>query len=146
MDKKEFVRIMDLQQKEDTTMFLNKNTEYATEEDVFHHIKLGAKHESRTPEEHLYSLWSKHIVSIKVLLDKLQDPDIPVDRYVSICNLLVREKLRDDRVYNMMLTGLLIDKLNVYSKTMPVKFGKPVLVNNSTPELPLGDNDATPDN
>ncbi len=126
-------------QQEDITLLHYKNEEYARDDDPFEHLKAGAKHEGRHLEEHIYSMWTKHIVSVKLILDRLQDPDITREQWYKYANLLIREKLKDDRCYNYLMTCAIIDKLNTLheytSDTFDVTYLKPVeeVVKDDTP-------------
>lgn len=71
-----------------------KNKEYAGKDDVYHNFLEGAKLCNCEPMQYLYYLMTKHLVSVKDIVDKgLNDKD------------LIAEKCGDIRAYITLLEG-----------------------------------------
>jgi len=80
-------------------LMLVKSKEYVRDDNPFHNFDRGAEYTGETPEDYLYGLMTKHLVSIKDMVDDLYEGKEP-----SVIH--VEEKIGDALLYVMLLEGL----------------------------------------
>ncbi len=80
-------------------LMLVKSKEYVRDDNPFHNFDRGAEYTGETPEDYLYGLMTKHLVSIKDMIDDLYEGKEP-----SVIH--VEEKIGDGINYLMLLEGL----------------------------------------
>lgn len=80
-------------------LMLIKSKEYVRDDNPFHNFDRGAEYTGETPEDYLYGLMTKHLVSIKDMVDDLYEGKEP-----SVIH--VEEKIGDGINYLMLLEGL----------------------------------------
>ncbi len=88
------------------TTFDSKNIEYGAVEDAFHNFKAGAKlgvHGEETPEEALWGMAKKHLVSVMDIIWKAK-------RGILVSCEAIDEKIGDMTLYLQLLRGMLIER------------------------------------
>ena len=80
-------------------LMLVKSKEYVRDNNPFHNFDRGAEYTGETPEDYLYGLMTKHLVSIKDMVDDLYEGKDPSIKYLE-------EKIGDGINYLMLLEGL----------------------------------------
>ena len=91
-----------LQQIKDT--LITKGKEYRRNGDVFHNFNEGAKRTGKTPEQVLQGFMLKHEISVN---DMVQDIALGVMPTAEAVN----EKMNDILVYNLVLKGMLLNRV-----------------------------------
>lgn len=91
-----------LQQLKDT--LITKGKEYRRNEDVFHNFNEGAKRTGKTPEQVLQGFVLKHEISVN---DMVQDIALGIMPTTEAVN----EKMNDILVYNLVLKGMLLNRV-----------------------------------
>lgn len=91
-----------LQQIKDT--LITKGKEYRRNEDVFHNFNEGAKRTGKTPEQVLQGFVLKHEISVN---DMVQDIALGIMPTTEAVN----EKMNDILVYNLVLKGMLLNRV-----------------------------------
>lgn len=80
-----------------------KGGEYATDHDRLHNFRRAAAIQRITPERALIGMWSKHLVSILDMIDRMDEGDIPPET-------LVAEKFTDAINYLLLLEAMIEDR------------------------------------
>lgn len=83
----------------------SKAKEYASDGDRFHNFKVAAQMINKTPEQALYGMMLKHMVSVKDLVDWSESDPERITRH------LVDEKISDHVNYLILLEGLLLERI-----------------------------------
>jgi hypothetical protein len=91
-----------LQQIKDT--LITKGKEYRRNRDVFHNFNEGAKRTGQTPEQVLQGFVLKHEISVN---DMIQDIALGIMPTTEAVN----EKMNDILVYNLLLKGMLLNRV-----------------------------------
>jgi hypothetical protein len=82
-------------------VLINKNKEYANDDDVFEHFKDAAKSDDCTQEQALWGMFLKHYISVK---NMAKNPD------VSYSHFYINEKITDAINYFILLKGMLYER------------------------------------
>ena len=86
-----------------------KNKEYASDVDKLHNFKRAGDMLRQTPEKALIGMWSKHIISILDIVDKIElENQFPNSMTVS----MIEEKIGDAINYLILLEALLKERYN----------------------------------
>lgn len=104
MENQKFDEIVRNRIKQTQKLITGKAKEYARG-DRLSNFKWVAEMDNITPEKALWGMWSKHICSIKYILDDLDKGIIPSDK-------IINEKCGDMVVYAILLEALLKERLN----------------------------------
>lgn len=83
-----------------------KNKEYSSDTDRLHNFKVAARVNGCTPEQALWGMNTKHLVSI---MDLVEDPSKATKE-------MIDEKITDSINYLLLLEALLIERLTNISK------------------------------
>jgi len=78
-----------------------KADEYASDTDRLHNFKVAARVNQCSPEQALWGMYSKHLVSV---MDMFQAPD-------RVTAEQIKEKIGDSINYHMLLEALLVERL-----------------------------------
>jgi len=84
---------------------LAKNKEYASDIDKTHNFKRAAAMLQCTPEKALIGMWTKHIISILDIVDKI---DSGVENAVTV--KMLEEKIGDLMIYAALLEGIIKER------------------------------------
>lgn len=105
MNRKRFNHIIDHRVEKSISVFKSKNDEYASEEEVFQNFKDGVGISyNNTPEKYAWELLSKHLQSIKDILNNIEN-----DNYPSLS--LIDEKMNDSHNYLYLIEGMITEKI-----------------------------------
>lgn len=95
-----------------------KNAEYASDSDKLHNFKRAGAVLQSTPEQALIGMWTKHIVSILDIVDKLDAEnkkaglDLVVNpEHIGIRKAMIEEKIGDAIIYLILLEALLKERM-----------------------------------
>ena len=96
-----------------------KNAEYASVDDRLHNFKRAGAMRQVIPEEALIGMWTKHIISILDIVDKLnvENKGVGLSFIVSPVHLgipkaMIEEKVGDAIIYLILLEALLKERIN----------------------------------
>ena len=105
MNLKEFKKLVDNRIKLINTTLILKQKEYAPESDVLHNFKCAGKMDDCTPERALQGMKTKHDVSIRDIIHKIEYngeyPDVK----------LLEEKIGDSINYLILLEALIKENI-----------------------------------
>jgi len=95
----------------------SKNKEYASDVDKLHNFKRAGDMLRQTPEKALIGMWSKHIISILDIVDKIELDNQSVGLIFtahpnSITIDMIEEKIGDAINYLILLEALLKERYN----------------------------------
>lgn len=85
-------------------VLLNKNKEYATTDDVFENFNIAGRIDDVTPEQALWGMYLKHLVSVRKIVKDLDNNILPSME-------LLNEKFTDSINYHLLLKGMLIERI-----------------------------------
>jgi hypothetical protein len=90
-----------------------KSEEYSTEQDKLHNFKRAGQMLQCTPEKALIGMWTKHIISILDIVDKIEEYDKShtPSVYNEVNIELIEEKIGDAVNYLILLEALLKERL-----------------------------------
>ena len=100
MKAKAFEKIVKNRLKHCKKLLCSKGDEYARGDDRLHNFKKAAAMSHTTPEDALWGMWVKHLVSVKDMVD---DPKRSSDR-------MIDEKISDLINYGLLLEAILKEK------------------------------------
>lgn len=99
MTHNEFNKLLEARIHKTRSILLSKGKEYAVEEgDRFHNFKVAAVMNNETPEEALWGMLTKHVVSIRDICKGV----VSIDNY--------EEKITDWIAYGILLEAILVEK------------------------------------
>ena len=102
MTAREFKKLVKARQKHTDATLLEKGEEYSRGNDRLHNFTSAAAMNNETPAQALWGMVSKHIISIKDMVEDTSQGICPTDAQVT-------EKLGDMINYMHLLEGLFID-------------------------------------
>ncbi len=104
MIRKRFNHIVESAIDRSKKVMVSKNTEYATEDEVFANFKqgLGISYHN-IPEKYTWELLVKHLQSIKDIISDIESGKLP-------SQYLVDEKFGDAHNYLYLLEGMIIER------------------------------------
>ncbi len=102
MKSKQFDKVVKRRCKLIKAILSNKEKEYAQDNDRFHNFKVAAAIDGEEPEQALWGMFKKHLVSIR---DIKNDPDNPL-----YTKAFVDEKVGDAIDYLVLFEGLLKER------------------------------------
>ena len=114
MRHKEFEKLLKEIIERTTKVLSTKSDEYSTDSDKLHNFKRAGKMLNCTPEKALIGMWTKHIISILDIVDKIEadkfdnsiafiDVNDDYDEFIGT----VEEKITDAINYLILLEALL---------------------------------------
>lgn len=86
-------------------LLLVKGKEYVRDDNPFHNFDVGAAFTGETPEDYLFGLVAKQIISIQDMINDLYEKKEPTVKHVE-------EKIGDAITYFILLEGLFKRRLN----------------------------------
>ena len=104
MNPKEFDRLLNRRIRIIKRVLLSKNKEYATLHDKLHNFKRAGKMLQCTPETALIGMWTKHVISILDIVDKIENEKEYPSRKI------LNEKITDSINYLILLEALIVEK------------------------------------
>jgi len=105
MSPKKFEKLFKEIVKRNNKTALAKNEEYATVSDKLHNFKRAASMLQCTPEKALVGMWTKHIISILDIVDKIDS-----DKNIVLTKLILEEKIGDAMIYLALLEGIIKER------------------------------------
>lgn len=99
MTAKEFKRLVKARQKHTDITLLQKGEEYSRNGERLHNFYRAAAMNNQTPEQALWGMLSKHLVSLKDMVDRTEKSIYPTEDQIN-------EKLGDIINYLHLLEGL----------------------------------------
>lgn len=87
------------------TTLLDKAKEYASDSNRLHNFNMAAIMSRTTPEKALWGFMVKHLVSLRDMIDKLEDPSF------GLSFELVNEKIGDTVNYLVLLEALFKERI-----------------------------------
>lgn len=102
MNHEDFSNIVEARLSICQNILASKNEEYSSDTDRLHNFKMAAGMSDTTPEQALWGMWVKHLVSVRDLVDA---PDDATPE-------LIKEKISDSINYLLLLEGLLTERMN----------------------------------
>lgn len=103
MNQKEFAKLLARRYTITTNILNSKNKEYANENDKLHNFKRAGKMLEQTSEQALVGMWTKHIISILDIVNKLPK-ETPTTE-------LIDEKIGDAINYLILLEALIKERI-----------------------------------
>ena len=89
-----------------TTVLAAKSNEYSTDKDKLHNFKRAGKMLQCTPEKALVGMWTKHVISILDIVDKIeQNTHDETGKEL----MMIEEKITDSLNYLILLEALIKD-------------------------------------
>jgi len=104
MKEKEFNKIVKLRCQKIVDILAKKGAEYSSDNDRLHHYKVASRILNCTNEKALLAQFTKHLVSILDIIDKIDDGQTPT-------NCLIEEKIGDAVNYLVLLECVLKERL-----------------------------------
>ena len=101
MNSENFNKIVENRLEACKEILVNKNKEYSSETDRLHNFKVAARIDGITPEQALWGMYKKHLVSVMDLVA------FPGDATPEI----LREKITDSINYHLLLEALLMERI-----------------------------------
>ncbi len=99
------------------SVLVSKNVEYASDTDKLHNFKRAGKMLGQTPEQALIGMWTKHVISILDIVNKLKKNETIweklnrlMHRSSTISKKLIEEKIGDAINYLILLEALLKER------------------------------------
>lgn len=89
-------------------LYKEKRSEYAKTEDIFYNFKEQALFNKNSPLESLRGNWSKHIISIRDMLDKISKRN----NISEVEFFTLQEKLYDNILYSILCYGMLSEMMD----------------------------------
>jgi len=105
MTPKEFEELFKEITKRNYKTAIAKNQEYATPIDKLHNFKRAANMLQCTPEKALIGMWTKHIISILDIVNKIDS-----DKNIVLTKLMLEEKIGDAMIYLALLEGIIKER------------------------------------
>ena len=103
MSPKDFNELVERRFKLAREVLTTKGIEYSTAGDKLHNFKRAAAMDGETPEEALWGMLKKHLVSVMDAIEK-------IDRF-GVTQAWIDEKLGDCQNYFILLEGLMTERL-----------------------------------
>lgn len=105
MDKKEFEKLLEHRIELTKKVLSSKNKEYASDSDKLHNFKRAAGMLQKTPETSLIGMWTKHIISILDIVDKIE-----AGEHDFLNNSMLEEKIGDAVNYLIILEAMIKER------------------------------------
>ena len=103
MNQGQFDTIVDNRLKNSKLVLIDKAIQYASNEDRLHNFHVAARIDNITPEQALWGMYKKHLVSV---IDIKNDPNrFSLD--------VIQEKIQDSINYMILLEALLIERIEI---------------------------------
>ncbi len=81
----------------------SKNEEYTRDGDKFHNFRVAAALDGETPEQALWGMWKKHIVSVRDMVHDIEAGRIPTEKTID-------DKMTDMINYTLLMEGLIEER------------------------------------
>ena len=107
MDTEKFNKILDSRLDKTVLTLGTKGEEYSSDKDRLHNFKLAAEIQGNTPEQALYGMLAKHLVSVH---------DIVIGG-AYYTEQIIDEKIGDVINYHILLEALLLERLDEEKET-----------------------------
>lgn len=101
MDNDKFTRIVKNRLKICEEVLTQKGKEYSSDVDRLHNFKVAGRIDDVTPEEALWGMYRKHLVSV---MDLVNDPE-------KATKMMIVEKITDSINYHILLEALLMERI-----------------------------------
>lgn len=105
MNAREFKKLVKESQKRTHNTLLEKGEEYSRDGNRLHNFYRAAAMNGQTPQQALWGMLSKHIISVKDMVDNTADATYPTEDQID-------EKIGDMINYLHLLEGLFIADIN----------------------------------
>lgn len=106
MNARNFKKIVKARQRHTDETLLVKGEEYSRQNNRLHNFYRAAAINDQTPEQALWGMMSKHLVSLKDMIDDTAQGDCPSEDQID-------EKLGDTINYLHLLDGLFMERLSM---------------------------------
>lgn len=83
-------------------ILISKSEEYSSDTDRLHNFKAAARVNNCTPEQALWGMYTKHLISV---MDLMAAPN-------KVSESKLAEKITDSINYHLLLEALLVERLN----------------------------------
>jgi len=117
MTREMFMKFMAERIESMKTKYEAKNREYSDAADVFSNFKQAAAMNGNTPQEALWGMLTKHIISIKDMVYGWNDFK---DQYRN--ERMVKEKIGDAVVYLILLEGMMLNDIEEDNEKNRINF------------------------
>jgi len=117
MNQKQFDKVLDRRIELIKEVLSSKGAEYSTGKDKCHNFRRAGEMLRTTPEKALVGMWSKHLISIFDIVDKIENENLKIGLNfilnplkVKISKALIEEKIGDAINYLILLEALLKER------------------------------------
>jgi hypothetical protein len=104
MNAKEFEAVVENRIAVCRKVLLEKNEEYSRDSERLHNFKTAARMNNCTPEQALWGMWTKHLVSISDMIHDAAGGRIPSKK-------MLDEKVTDTINYALLFDGLMSERI-----------------------------------